>query len=265
MPVGAAVVPRGAALGRRDLPHAEEGAPRPRACPPPSATRAASPRTWPATRTPSRSSSRRSSRPATRPATDIAIALDPATSELYRDGAYHLTGEGKVLSQRRLRRLLGPPRRHLPDRVDRGRHGRGRLGRLEGAHRRRRRPGAARRRRPVRHQRPAGSQMGIERGRRQQRAVKVNQIGTLTETLDTVELADPARLHQRDEPPLGRDRGRDHRRPRRRHELRPDQDRRARPASDRVAKYNQLLRIEAELGESAAYRGRGAARAEVTR
>ena len=32
------------------------------------------------------------------PGTDIAIALDPAMSELYRDGAYHLAGEGKVLS-----------------------------------------------------------------------------------------------------------------------------------------------------------------------
>ena len=28
--------------------------------------------------------------------------------------------------------------------------------------------------------------------------------------------------------------------------------------SDRVAKYNQLLRLEADLGESAAYRGRAA-------
>src|SRR5690606_38402424 len=32
------------------------------------------------------------------PGDDIAIALDPATSELYKDGRYHLTGEGKVLS-----------------------------------------------------------------------------------------------------------------------------------------------------------------------
>ncbi len=32
------------------------------------------------------------------PGDDIAIALDPAMSELYRDGAYHLDGEGKVLS-----------------------------------------------------------------------------------------------------------------------------------------------------------------------
>ena len=32
------------------------------------------------------------------PGTDIAIALDPAMSELYKDGRYHLAGEGKVLS-----------------------------------------------------------------------------------------------------------------------------------------------------------------------
>ncbi|MGE0308093.1 MAG: phosphopyruvate hydratase, partial [Acidimicrobiia bacterium] len=33
-----------------------------------------------------------------KPGEDIAIALDPATSELYKNGAYHLTGEGKILS-----------------------------------------------------------------------------------------------------------------------------------------------------------------------
>src|ERR1700677_1927470 len=32
------------------------------------------------------------------PGTDIAIAMDPAASEFYRDGAYHLDGEGRVLS-----------------------------------------------------------------------------------------------------------------------------------------------------------------------
>ena len=31
------------------------------------------------------------------PGDDIAIAMDPAVSELYRDGRYHLAGEGKVL------------------------------------------------------------------------------------------------------------------------------------------------------------------------
>jgi enolase len=32
------------------------------------------------------------------PGDDISIALDPATSEIFRDGAYHLDGEGRVLS-----------------------------------------------------------------------------------------------------------------------------------------------------------------------
>src|SRR5664280_973045 len=32
------------------------------------------------------------------PGRDIAIALDPASSEFFRDGAYHLDGEGRVLS-----------------------------------------------------------------------------------------------------------------------------------------------------------------------
>ena len=33
------------------------------------------------------------------PGDDIAIAMDPAMSELYRDGQYHLAGEGKVLGR----------------------------------------------------------------------------------------------------------------------------------------------------------------------
>ena len=32
------------------------------------------------------------------PGEDIAIALDPAVSEIFSDGNYHLTHEGKVLS-----------------------------------------------------------------------------------------------------------------------------------------------------------------------
>ncbi len=56
--------------------------------------------------------------------------------------------------------------------------------------------------------------------------VKVNQIGTLTETLDAVDHGPPCRLPLHDEPPLGRDRGRHHRRPRGRGGRRPDQDRR---------------------------------------
>ena len=32
-----------------------------------------------------------------RPGVDVALALDPAASELYSDGRYHLRGEGRVL------------------------------------------------------------------------------------------------------------------------------------------------------------------------
>ena len=36
------------------------------------------------------------------PGSDVAIAMDPAASEFYRDGAYHLDGEGRVLSSAEL-------------------------------------------------------------------------------------------------------------------------------------------------------------------
>ena len=70
---------------------------------------------------------------------------------------------------------------------------------------------------------------GIARGAANALLVKVNQIGTLTETLDAVEPRAPQRLPLHDEPPLRRDRGHHDRRPRRRHRLRPDQDRRPGP------------------------------------
>ena len=86
------------------------------------------------------------------PGEDVAIALDPATSEIFADGAYVLEHEGRTLTRRRAGRLLGRPGGPLPDRLDRGRHGRGGLGRLDGADRAPRRPRPARRRRPLRHQ-----------------------------------------------------------------------------------------------------------------
>ena len=87
--------------------------------------------------------------------------------------------------------------------------------------------------------------------------IKVNQIGSLSETLDTVELAtrhsySSVMSHRSGETEdttiadlaVATNCG---------------QIKTGAPArSDRVAKYNQLLRIEAELGEQAAYRGRAA-------
>jgi enolase len=87
--------------------------------------------------------------------------------------------------------------------------------------------------------------------------VKVNQIGTLTETLDAVSMAQRAGYttiisHRSGETEdttiadlaVATDSG---------------QIKTGAPArSDRVAKYNQLLRIEEELGDAATYAGRGA-------
>ena len=59
--------------------------------------------------------------------------------------------------------------------------------------------------------------------------VKLNQIGSVTETLDAVEPGAPGRVQLRDQPPLRRDRRHHDLRPGRRHQLRPDQDRRPGP------------------------------------
>ena len=90
--------------------------------------------------------------------------------------------------------------------------------------------------------------------------IKVNQIGTLTETLDAIRLAQTngytaVMSHRSGETEdstiadlavaLN---------------VRPDQDRQP-GAFDRTAKYNQLLRIEEELGDTARYPGAAALKA----
>ena len=98
---------------------------------------------------------------------------------------------------------------------------------------------------------------GIEKKAANSILVKVNQIGTLTETFDAVEMAHRAGYtsmmsHRSGETEdttiadlaVG---------------LNCGQIKTGAPArSDRVAKYNQLLRIEQELGEAAVYAGRSA-------
>jgi enolase len=98
---------------------------------------------------------------------------------------------------------------------------------------------------------------GIELGAANSILVKVNQIGTLTETLDAVALAQrnsytTVMSHRSGETEdttiadlaVATNGG---------------QIKTGAPArSDRVAKYNQLLRIEEELGDAAVYAGRGA-------
>jgi enolase len=66
---------------------------------------------------------------------NVILALDCAASEFYKDGKYHLEGEGKSFTSGRVYRLPGRPRQPLPDHLHRRRPGRIRLGWLEAADR----------------------------------------------------------------------------------------------------------------------------------
>lgn len=190
------------------------------------------------------------------PGDDIAIALDPAVSEIFEDGAYQLKGEGKVLSPTEMSdywtRLVDTyPIVSIEDAMDENDwDGWATLTAAVGD----------------RVQLVGDDlfvtnverlQTGIDNDVANSILIKVNQIGSLTETLNTVELATrhgytSVMSHRSGETEdatiadlaVATNCG---------------QIKTGAPArSDRVAKYNQLLRIEANLGESAAYRGRSA-------
>ena len=76
---------------------------------------------------------------------------------------------------------------------------------------------------------PAIITRAIERGIANASLIKLNQIGTVTETLEAMAVCRQAGLPAVRLAPLRRDRGQLHRRPRRGHRLRPPQVRRARP------------------------------------
>ncbi|KGA12587.1 MAG: enolase [actinobacterium acAcidi] len=190
------------------------------------------------------------------PGKDIAIALDPAMSELFRDGAYHLKGEGKVLSAPEMVEWWTS----LVDRYP--------IVSIEDGMAENDWSGWAQMTAAL------GSriqlvgddlfvtntrrlQMGIDQSVANSVLIKVNQIGTLSETLDTVELATrhsytSVMSHRSGETEdstiadlaVATNCG---------------QIKTGAPArSDRVAKYNQLLRIEEMLGDTARFRGRSA-------
>ena len=88
-----------------------------------------------------------------KPGKDIAIALDPAASSFFSERRLRSRQvEGRAQVQRRDDRALSQVDRRLPDRFDRGRPGRERLGRLRAPDRRARRAHPDRRRRHLRHQ-----------------------------------------------------------------------------------------------------------------
>jgi len=190
------------------------------------------------------------------PGDDIAIALDPAVSEIYRDGAYHLDGESKVLSADDLAEYWNRVVDSYPVvSIEDGMHENDWAGwaKLTAA--------VGDRCQLVGDDlfvtNSRRLQMGIDRSTANSILIKVNQIGTLTETLDAIELA---KRH-------GYTAVMSHRSGETEDATIADlavatncgQIKTGAPArSDRVAKYNQLLRIEAELGETAAFRGRSA-------
>ena len=95
---------------------------------------------------------------------------------------------------------------------------------------------------------------GIEKGVANAILIKVNQIGTLTETLDAIQMANRAgytavvshRSGETEDTTIADISV----------ALNAGQIKTGAPSrTDRVAKYNQLLRIEEELGDSAQYLG----------
>ena len=168
---------------------------------------------------------------------------------------------GPHAQRRRAGRLLGRPRRALPDRLDRGRDGRGGLGRLEDAHRAPRRAACSSSATTCSSPTPSACAAGIDAGVANSILIKVNQIGTLTETLAGDRDGARGRLHGRHEPPLGRDRGRHDRRPRRGHRLRADQDRRARRARTASPSTTSCCASRSSSAPTAEFPGRGAFRA----
>ena len=189
-----------------------------------------------------------------KPGTDIAIALDPAMSELYRDGKYHLEGRSFAAGElvewwvslvdrypivsiedamaeddwdgwKALSDALASRIQLVGDDLF-----------VTNAQR---------------------LQMGIERGVANSVLVKVNQIGSLTETLETIHLANTKSYSS----------VMSHRSGETEDSTIADlavatncgQIKTGAPArSDRVAKYNRLLRIEHELGAHARFIGRKA-------
>jgi enolase len=193
-----------------------------------------------------------------KPGDDVAIALDPATSEVFSDGSYVLEHEGRSLSPAEMADYWADISSRYPvvsieDGMDENdwdgwKALTDRIGssvQLVGD--------------DLFVTNPERLEQGIERGVANSILVKVNQIGTLTETLEAIRIARDA----------GYTAVMSHRSGETEDTTIADlavatgcgQIKTGAPArSDRVAKYNQLLRIEEALGADATYPGRSAFR-----
>ncbi len=188
------------------------------------------------------------------PGDDVMLALDCAATEFFRNGAYHISGEGKVLNPDEMAGYLADLAQRYPifsiedgmseddfegwkaltdligDKVQ-----------LVGD--------------DLFVTNPERLSMGIDKGLANSLLVKVNQIGTLTETLAAVSMANRAGYtavmsHRSGETEdatiadlaVATNCG----------QIKTGSLAR----SDRLAKYNQLIRIEEELGDMGRYAGR---------
>jgi len=189
-----------------------------------------------------------------RPGDDVVFAIDCAASEFFEDGRYNLRGEGKTLDAagmvQYLKDLVGRyPITSIEDGCAEDNWDGWKLltdalgSRMELVGD------------DIFVTNPERLRRGIEAGSANAILVKVNQIGTLSETLETVELAHRAgwrvvMSHRSGETEdatiadlaVATNCG----------QIKTGSLSR----SDRTAKYNQLLRIEAELGPAARYAGR---------
>jgi len=191
-----------------------------------------------------------------KPGEDIYIALDPAATEFFKNGKYNLKGEGKILTPSEMvdyyKNLVGKYPiisiedgmaeedwkgwKELTDKI-------GSKVQLVGD--------------DLFVTNTERIRKGIELGVTNSVLIKVNQIGTLSETLDAIEMAKTAGYtvvvsHRSGETEdttiadivVGVNAG---------------QIKTGAPSrTDRVSKYNQLLRIEEDLGSEAEYLGVGA-------
>ena len=187
------------------------------------------------------------------PGAEVAIGIDAAASEFYKDDKYVLKGEGKTLSSKDMVKYLGEFTAKYPlisiedglaesdwDGWQTLTHSLGDRAQLVGD--------------DVFVTNPGILAEGIEKGIANSILIKLNQIGTLTETLDTIEMAKQAAYttvvsHRSGETEdsfiadlaVGVNAG----------QIKTGSLCR----SDRLSKYNQLLRIEEELEDTGIYYG----------
>ncbi|CAN5541377.1 phosphopyruvate hydratase [soil metagenome] len=193
-----------------------------------------------------------------RPGEDVAIALDPAATELFQDGEYVLSGEGRSLTPEELITYWADWTERFPV-----------VSIEDGLSEDSWSDWVALTARIGSTVQIVGDDLFVTNTERLKRGivekagnailVKLNQIGTLSETLDAVELAQRSgfstvishRSGETDDTFIA--------------DLavatNSGQIKTGAPSRmDRVSKYNQLLRIEQELGDDAVYAGRSALR-----